>query len=84
MGGHAPRRDAADHRDAPHEDPAPAVGRAMPTLQETARLPGVHSTALAVDPRHWEVVHFTLWRDSSPPAAGTRYRVLHLSRGSAP
>ena len=47
-------------------------------------LPGVHCSALAVDPRHWQLVHFTLWRDSSPPMAGTRHQVLHLSRGSAP
>lgn len=47
-------------------------------------LPGVDCSALAVDPRHWQLVHFTLWRDSSPPMAGTRYQVLHLSRGSAP
>ena len=69
---------------AAHDDPASAVQRAIQTLQDTARLPGVHATALAVDPRHWELVHFTLWRDSSPPAAGTRYQVLHLSRGSGP
>ena len=44
---------------------------------------GVHCTALAVDPQRWEIVHFTLWRDSSPPAVGTRYQVLQLSTGSA-
>jgi hypothetical protein len=68
---------------APDEDPGPAVQRALVALRERARKDGVHSTALAVDPQRWEIVHFTLWRDSSPPAAGTRYQVLHLSTGSA-
>jgi Domain of unknown function (DUF4865) len=67
---------------APEEEPRAAVDRALAELRERARTDGVHSTALAVDPHHWELVHFTLWRDSSPPAVGTRYQVLHLSRGS--
>ncbi|XVV06959.1 DUF4865 family protein [Actinosynnema sp. CA-248983] len=42
---------------------------------------GVHSTALAVDTRGWELVRFTLWVDEpAAGAAGIRYRVHHLSR----
>jgi hypothetical protein len=60
------------------EDPAVTVERALSDLSSPA--PGVYSTALAVDPRGWEVVHFTLWtRDPPPETPGVRYEVLHLS-----
>jgi hypothetical protein len=40
----------------------------------------VYATVLAVDPRHWEIVRFTLWRDEPEPVAGEEtFRVLHLS-----
>jgi hypothetical protein len=38
----------------------------------------VHSTAVAVDPHHWSLLHFTLWERTST-TAGTRFQVLHLS-----
>jgi len=41
--------------------------------------PGVHCTALAVDPLSWEFVHFTLWADQAPETSGLRYEVLHTS-----
>jgi hypothetical protein len=50
-----------------------------PELRQRAATDGVHSTALAIDPRNWELVQFTLWEDTAPESAGTRYRVLHLS-----
>ncbi|MFD5329359.1 DUF4865 family protein [Streptomyces sp. NPDC127092] len=44
---------------------------------------GVVARALAVDPRHWELLTFTLWADAAPAAApdepGDRFQVLHLS-----
>ncbi|MFC4534398.1 DUF4865 family protein [Sphaerisporangium dianthi] len=68
---------------APGSDAAAAVGRAIDGLRERAATPGVHSTALAVDPRHWEIVHYTLWEPDAPEvpcgAATARYTVLHLS-----
>jgi hypothetical protein len=38
----------------------------------------VHTAALAIDPHHWELVHFVLWR-GEPETEGTRYEVRHLS-----
>jgi hypothetical protein len=38
----------------------------------------VHTAALAVDPHHWELVRFVLWRDE-PADDGIRYEVRHLS-----
>lgn len=58
------------------EDPALAVEHALAELP--AHAPGVHSTALAVDPQAWELVHFTLWAGAAE-GPGTHYEVLHLS-----
>ena len=63
-------------------DPTAPVNAARERLRERAEQPGVYSTALAVDPERWELVHFTLWTENPGTAAGTRYEVLHLSRGS--
>ncbi|MDN3360090.1 DUF4865 family protein [Actinomadura sp. DC4] len=57
-------------------DPAAAVADALSDLQ--TRTPGVHSTALAVDPFSWELVRFTLWAEKTE-TAGDHYQVLHLS-----
>ncbi|MGW0978581.1 DUF4865 family protein [Streptomyces griseus] len=63
--------------------PADAVGAALAETHRIAALPGVVATALAVDPRHWELVHFTLWERPEPGAAGEAYEVLHLSSPEA-
>ncbi|MGP3945398.1 MULTISPECIES: DUF4865 family protein [Streptomyces] len=61
-------------------DPASVVEDALARLTERARTDGVHATALGIDPRGWELIHFTLWEDSAPPSEpGDRYQVLHLS-----
>ncbi|MFH8572037.1 DUF4865 family protein [Streptomyces sp. NPDC017993] len=60
-------------------DPATVLTEAVARHEELATADGVHSTALGLDPRHWELVHFTLWADAVPAAAGDRYQVLHLS-----
>jgi hypothetical protein len=72
-------------------DPAAAMARAGEELTRRSRTPGVHTTAIALDPHHWELVHFTLWgrgagegagrgagEDVADLAGGERYRVLHL------
>lgn len=60
----------------PDADPAVVIEREIAALEERASAAGVHSAALAIDPRHWELLRFTLWEET----AGTRYEVLHLSR----
>ncbi|MFE1176743.1 DUF4865 family protein [Streptomyces sp. NPDC058773] len=60
-------------------DAAALTERAVAGHEELATTDGVHTTALALDPRRWELVHFTLWADDAPRSAGDRYRVLHLS-----
>jgi Domain of unknown function (DUF4865) len=64
----------------PDSDLAAMVASARDELEQRACLPGIHSTALAIDPHHWELVHFTLWKDDAPENTGTSYQVLHLSR----
>ncbi|MEW9520379.1 DUF4865 family protein [Streptomyces tubercidicus] len=70
------RRTATLAEDA---DAATVIAQAIAGHEELATTDGVHTTALALDPRHWELVHFTLWADGAPEAAGDRYQVLHLS-----
>jgi hypothetical protein len=62
-----------------------AIEAAVTETREVARDNGVHSAALAIDTRGWELVRFTLWA-SREPASGTApgpgeaaYQVLHLS-----
>jgi Domain of unknown function (DUF4865) len=63
----------------PGADPTGPVASALEEAGGLARTPGVHSTALAVDPGRWEIVQFTLWEDIPAVTDGTRYEVLHLS-----
>ncbi|MFI8989818.1 DUF4865 family protein [Streptomyces antimycoticus] len=61
-------------------DPASVVEDALARPAERARTDGVHATALGIDPRGRELIHFTLWEDCAPPSEpGDRYQVLHLS-----
>lgn len=60
-------------------DPATALAHAVAGHEQLATTDGVHSTALAFDPRLWELVHFTLWTQAASESAGDRYQVLHLS-----
>ena len=59
-------------------DPTEAIDEALDELERLKDDPALHSTALAIDPRHWELVHFSLW--STAPEAEVRFQVLHLSR----
>jgi hypothetical protein len=53
---------------------------AQADLVAVAGTPGVHRSAVAVDPHHWELVHFTLWTTPAPAdVPGDRYQVLHVS-----
>ncbi|TWE20648.1 uncharacterized protein DUF4865 [Kitasatospora atroaurantiaca] len=56
-------------------DPAQAVSRALAELPDG---PGLHSAAVALDPRRWELLRFALWEHGAPDDE-TRYEVLHLS-----
>ena len=64
-------------------DPATVIGRATDALRELAVTPGVHSAALAIDPRHWEIVRFTLWERDAPDTDEARYVVPHVSAPEA-
>jgi len=44
---------------------------------ELDKAPGLHSAAVGVDPRTWEVVRFELWEEH--PGEEGVYEVLHLS-----
>ncbi|MEU2234419.1 DUF4865 family protein [Streptomyces vietnamensis] len=60
--------------------PGEAVAEAVTRHAREARRDGVVASALAVDPRHWELLAFTLWAGPEAPAdEGERFRVLHLS-----
>ncbi|MFI1994463.1 DUF4865 family protein [Actinoplanes sp. NPDC020271] len=50
-------------------------------LRDIARLDGVHTAALAVDPDRWELLRFVLWAGTAAADhdATERYEVLHLS-----
>ncbi|MEV6548324.1 DUF4865 family protein [Streptomyces sp. NPDC051597] len=40
---------------------------------------GTVASAVAVDPRRWELLRLTLWEQEAPRAPGDRFEVLHLS-----
>ncbi|MER5303544.1 DUF4865 family protein [Streptomyces lasiicapitis] len=44
-----------------------------------ADLDGSVGVVVAVDPRHWEAVTFSLWADEAPKAAGEVFQMLHFS-----
>ena len=60
-------------------DPAALVERERGALEQRATIAGVHSSAIAIDPLHWQLVRFTLWERAGPAMDGTVYEVLHLS-----
>ncbi len=62
-------------------DLAGTVAEALDDLRALAGTGGVHSAALAVDPHHWQLARFVLWREAVPAGhkATERYRVPHLS-----
>jgi hypothetical protein len=57
---------------APEANPIDVVGNL-----ELEKTPGLHSAAIGVDPRTWEVVRFELWEEH--PGEEGVYEVLHFS-----
>ncbi|HUQ54166.1 DUF4865 family protein [Lentzea sp.] len=57
---------------APEANPIDVVGKI-----ELEKAPGLHSAAVGVDPRTWEVVRFALWEEH--PGEEGVYEVLHFS-----
>lgn len=55
-----------------------AVEEAVAEVHASGQLDGVVCAALAVDPRHWELLHFSLWAHDAPQAIGDRFQVLRL------
>ena len=64
---------------AADSDATELIEAALVETRERARATTVHSTALAIDTRAWELVRFTLGAGPIPDDAGTAYEVLHLS-----
>jgi hypothetical protein len=64
---------------AADSDATEMIEATLVETRERARATTVHSTALAIDTRAWELVHFTLGASPAPDDAGTAYEVLHLS-----
>lgn len=69
-----------------HRHPVPEGVHLSEAMEEAAReakrlagLDGAVCAAAAVDPRHWEVVHFSLWNDDAPKEPGEVFQVLHMS-----
>ncbi|MBO8191145.1 DUF4865 family protein [Streptomyces oryzae] len=60
---------------------AALVEREVEELQALAANGDVHTAALALDPHHWQLLRFVLWRETVDEAepATERYEVLHLS-----
>ncbi|HEX6351826.1 DUF4865 family protein [Actinophytocola sp.] len=58
--------------------PPDDVEAAIKDLNTLRHNKNVHTAALALDPHHWELVRFVLWRDA-PEEDGTHYKVHHLS-----
>ncbi|MGW3663113.1 DUF4865 family protein [Streptomyces sp. NPDC005141] len=57
-----------------------AMEEAVREAGRLAAMDGAVGAAAAVDPRHWEVVLFSLWDHDSPKACGEIFQVLHLSQ----
>ncbi|MFE4993663.1 DUF4865 family protein [Streptomyces mirabilis] len=60
-------------------DLAEVMADAAAETERLASLDGAVCAAAAVDPRHWELVHFSLWDHDTPKAPGEVFQVLHLS-----
>ncbi|GAA3398486.1 DUF4865 family protein [Streptomyces roseoviridis] len=60
-------------------EPGDAVAEALDRHSRRATADGVVASALAVDPRHWELLSFTLWAAPEAPDEGEHFQVLHLS-----
>jgi hypothetical protein len=76
-----PARVAVRHRQ-PVPEGTTLGGIAEEAVHDAGRLvalDGAVCAAVAVDSRHWELVHFSLWDHDTPKARGDVFQVLHLS-----
>jgi len=79
--GVTPAAATRDTRQIPVDtDPVAAIDTALDRARSYAETPGSHCTAVAIDPKCWQLVHFTLWDSTPPDVPGMVYEVLHLSR----
>jgi Domain of unknown function (DUF4865) len=63
----------------PFVDPQPAAEQAGRWLTDQLGREHLHSVVVALDPRTWQVVRFTLWDAPQPDEPGAHFEVLHLS-----
>lgn len=77
----APARVAVRHRQAVPEgaELSEVMADAAAGAGRLAGRDGAVCAAAAVDPRHWEVVHFSLWDHDAPETPGEVFEVLHVS-----
>ena len=77
----SPARVALRHRQPVPEgvELSEAMEEATHEAKRLAGLDGAVCAAAAVDPRHWELVHFSLWDHEAPKEAGEVFQVLHMS-----
>jgi hypothetical protein len=84
-GGSAPRFATRRTDTLPaFSDPQPTAEACRTQLAAKLTEPAVHSSVIAIDPRTWETVFFTLWDRTPPERQADRYEVLHLSRPTQP
>lgn len=69
-----------------HRRPVPEGVQLSEAMEEAAReakrlagLDGAVCAAAAVDARHWELVHFSVWDREAPKESGEVFQVLHMS-----
>ncbi|GAA0388456.1 DUF4865 family protein [Streptomyces luteireticuli] len=60
-------------------DLAALFEREIAELEELSGRDGLHTAALAFDPRGWQLLRFALWEGEVQEGAADRYEVLHVS-----
>ncbi|MFB6674874.1 DUF4865 family protein [Streptomyces sp. NPDC056390] len=73
---------SAVRRRTPLTGRAPLAELTDAAVRDTAHIAGQDGAvcaAVAVDPRHWELLTFSLWDHASPDTPGDLYEVLHLN-----
>lgn len=85
--GDGPARDTVPHAAVvststmePFADPQPVAEQGARWLTDQLGREHLHSAVVALDPRTWQVVHFTLWKEAPADEDGARFEVLHLSQ----
>ncbi|MFD3924984.1 DUF4865 family protein [Streptomyces sp. NPDC058614] len=55
------------------------MAEAVREAERLASLDGAVCATAVVDPRHWELVHFSLWDHDAPKASGEVFQVLYVN-----